>query len=174
MKWMIFVVVCFFTVPVNAQNIQDELGTLEVERLKKDGWFAALSEVSMVGEAELEQQFTEILRLCNIEYSPNEALIKACVSEQFEQYLSVPLSDLHQWDEHVQSLDKANMNIDEQLKALEAELVHISSKTKLTQADIQKLNHVMQQMSELALEKTNAATEHMEGVTPYIENIINK
>lgn len=178
MKWMLLFIATSLSWTTYAQYTVDKYGDLEVERLKNAGWFNALSEVSMVDESILTQEFSDILRNCKIEHQHtsqqhNRQQINECVDERFSRYLDVPLKDLRNWDNQLELLESDSASIDERLKALETRFVHISEKQILTEADVQQINQIMQQMSALALEKANVANRHMEGVSPHIENIIN-
>ncbi|MBA5763493.1 hypothetical protein H2O73_14105 [Vibrio sp. 404] len=178
MRWILWVVVTSVSWTTYAKDTINKYGDLEVERLKNAGWFASLSEVSMVDELELTQKFSDILRNCKIEHQHtshqhNRQQVNECVDEHFSQYLEMPLKDLRNWDKQRELLESDNESIDERLKVLETRFVQISEKQTLTEADVQQINQIMQQMSTLALEKANVTNRHTEDVSPYIENIIN-
>lgn len=172
-KWILIIAIFSMAGAIQAQENIDKYGDLEVKRLKNDGWFALLSEVSMVKESVLEQTFAEILRQCKITYRQSGPQVNECVEQRFDEYLDVPLADLRDWDNQRQLLENKNVSIDKQLKLLETRFAHISKKSKLTEADVQEIQQIAQQMSDLVLEKANATNQHTEGVLPYSENIIN-
>ncbi|MFA0414010.1 hypothetical protein AB4520_09375 [Vibrio renipiscarius] len=173
-QWMSSLVILSLTWSVHADDSVDKYGHLEVERLKSDGWFALLSEVSMVEADELERAFADILKQCKTTHRQSRPKVNECVEHHFDEYLEVPLADLRDWDNQYNLLENKNYRIDEQLKILEKRFELISNKTALTEADVHEIQLIMEQMNALVLEKADVTNQHMEGVLPYIENIINQ